>query len=510
MRKALIILFLFISLACQAETYYVKNGGSDVAAGTSDATAWAYCPGMTSWAGSATLSAGDSILFKRGDTWRMQVINSPGGSVGNYVYFGVYGSGNNPIFYGSKEENNALDWNDLGSNIWSNKDASFTTEVGNIVFNNTSCGTRCMTSSPLPDSVDAQGDWWYDAVGDSIILYSVNNPATVYTDIECCLALDAINREALLYTVFQNLDFRCWAGYGCYMQNGSNYNQFYDLDMSFIGGMLYSSSSRQGNGITCYRGASNVTVERCYITQVFDAGISPQGPAASYAIDNWIMRNNIITYCEMGFEYWIGTGATADSIIFENNTCLYNGWGFARGQRGTGSNVGCDVIIGISPGTETNIIIRNNIFAYSYYKPYHFSATADVNDVTIDYNCVTGGTGPTGYYAWLGSSVNKCYTFTAWQTNAFGPQDANSEEHDPQLEGGSPYSFIPKVTSWAIDHGYNNGLAYDFRQYARSVPIDIGAYEFNGAPVTGTFVFGKDTTGVFLKNANGQFIILSK
>lgn len=55
-RIFLTILFLLITCNAWAATYYVKTGGDDTAAGTSDGTAWAHCPGMAAWTGSATFS----------------------------------------------------------------------------------------------------------------------------------------------------------------------------------------------------------------------------------------------------------------------------------------------------------------------------------------------------------------------------------------------------------------------------------------------------------------------
>jgi len=52
-----------------AATYYVKNGGNDKLAGTSDATAWARCPGMAGWSGTASLAPGDIVYFREGSTW---------------------------------------------------------------------------------------------------------------------------------------------------------------------------------------------------------------------------------------------------------------------------------------------------------------------------------------------------------------------------------------------------------------------------------------------------------
>jgi hypothetical protein len=52
-----------------AAIYYVKNGGNDKLAGTSDATAWARCPGMAGWSGTASLAPGDVVYFREGSTW---------------------------------------------------------------------------------------------------------------------------------------------------------------------------------------------------------------------------------------------------------------------------------------------------------------------------------------------------------------------------------------------------------------------------------------------------------
>src|ERR1043165_8333457 len=63
-------LLLALSVKLSAATYYVDNAaGSDASAGTTTATAWKHCPGDSAAAGlaaSATLVAGDTVLFKGG------------------------------------------------------------------------------------------------------------------------------------------------------------------------------------------------------------------------------------------------------------------------------------------------------------------------------------------------------------------------------------------------------------------------------------------------------------
>ena len=79
------IVVLFFSIDAKAATYYVdQTAGNDAAAGTSPTTPWKNAPGMTSWTGSKTLAAGDTVFFDRGDTWSVG-----GGSQGFWLVGGV-------------------------------------------------------------------------------------------------------------------------------------------------------------------------------------------------------------------------------------------------------------------------------------------------------------------------------------------------------------------------------------------------------------------------------------
>jgi hypothetical protein len=70
MRKILILAIILFGSQAWGATYYVKAGGNDSAAGTSDETAWAHCPGLDGWTGSAVLQSGDTIYFDNEDTWQ--------------------------------------------------------------------------------------------------------------------------------------------------------------------------------------------------------------------------------------------------------------------------------------------------------------------------------------------------------------------------------------------------------------------------------------------------------
>lgn len=79
-------------------TYYVSNTGHDTNNnGLSEGAPWLTIAKVNA----STFSAGDSILFKRGDTWREQLTVPSSGGAGSPITFGAYGSGEKPIFNGS-------------------------------------------------------------------------------------------------------------------------------------------------------------------------------------------------------------------------------------------------------------------------------------------------------------------------------------------------------------------------------------------------------------------------
>ena len=85
-----------------AATYYVAAAGSDANSGTDALHPWQTIAKING----ATFSAGDSILFNRGDVWYGTSLNAPSsGSSGSPITFGAYGSGANPLIKGSTKLN---------------------------------------------------------------------------------------------------------------------------------------------------------------------------------------------------------------------------------------------------------------------------------------------------------------------------------------------------------------------------------------------------------------------
>ena len=94
-----------ISLVEEEDYYYVKNGGNDSLDGLSDATAWAHHPWMLGWTGTTVLVPGNTVCFKRGDTWENTTIDAPlmtvgqSGSPARYITTTSYGTGPLPLLH---------------------------------------------------------------------------------------------------------------------------------------------------------------------------------------------------------------------------------------------------------------------------------------------------------------------------------------------------------------------------------------------------------------------------
>ena len=88
MKKLLILIFLIFAFPVWATNYYVKTGGNDDLAGTSDETAWATIAKVT-----ATATSGDTVYFRSQDTWTSNTIPVLAATAGVTYNGSTYGSG---------------------------------------------------------------------------------------------------------------------------------------------------------------------------------------------------------------------------------------------------------------------------------------------------------------------------------------------------------------------------------------------------------------------------------
>lgn len=460
MKKYLILLFLFISSPAWAATYYVATDGSG------DYTTIAQVS-------AATFAAGDSVLFRRGDTFRGTTHFVDGGSSSGYITYGAYGTGAKPKILQSVQENNLVDWTDEGSNIWSTAASSFTADVGNIIFDNeTSVGVKCVLETDL----NVQDEFWYDSTNDLIKVYSVGNPASVHSNIECATrqvwhGFWQINSKTNI--IIENLDFRYCGVHA--INTGTSVSDIIirDCDFSYIGGCYLGSPIRGGNAVQFWDDVSNIIVERCHFDNNYDEAFTCQIYAADQ--NNIIFRNNIVKGSYYGVTLWNGENAgvigTTSNIYVYHNTFINNGKGWSATQRSNAVH-GYAFALGLLDGIpQLNINVKDNLFYEDDGTIYTISINSAVDETALsfDNNLYYMSSGNMIY--WQGS-IYTLAQFAAYQL-ATG-QDSHSIASDPTLNS----NYYPLPGSPVINAGTDVGIDTDYRNYPRDNTPSIGAIEY--------------------------------
>jgi len=492
MKRIIILLLLAFSVVANATTYYVKNGGNDGAAGTSDATAWASLEKVRT----STFSAGDVILFRRGDTFRGWIRFPSSGTSGNHIVIDAYGTGAKPKILNSKDLSATGDWTLHSGNIWKSTATAGSYsgydgggyDIGNLFFNgNTDWGRK----EKYYADCNVQGDFYFNKTDNLIYIYSTSNPASYYTNIECAgnYAQHTVWFTGKSYITVRNLD-AMYSGNNCIYLDGGSHNFIIEYnDVSWVGGWWYSGLTRMGNGIGMWLDGGDQhdhIVRYNRVNQCWDAGISPQGSVhAAYNIN---MHTNIITNCHYSYETWCSSPNSLVNVDFVNNTCFNAGYSWSRYHREDAADANdSHIMIWTTSGTITNCDIKNNIFLKSRTRALiiRFTGTLKfVMDNNIYYDHPILGEDDDYGYIWE--------DLIEWR--AVSGREANSLETDPLLVSSSDFHL--QRTSPAINAGVDVGLSFDFD--GKAVPyntyFDIGAYEWynNAFYISPT---GSDATG---------------
>jgi hypothetical protein len=482
-----LLVFLFAGVAHGAD-YYVDADADPGGDGTTTALSGANCAwDDISDVDGATFSAGDTIYFQKGDSWRGTLtVSGYTGTSGNPITFTSYGTADElPLIMGSVEKNDTGDWSDETGNVWSTAIAA-EVDVGNIIFNSeASVGVKEWNSVDL----DAQGEFWYDDVNHELHIYSTSNPASYYSDIECALdgAIITIN-SGKDYITIDGLALKYGGSVGIFGMNGDG-NIIRNCEISYCGGGdQYGGDSevRYGNGITLWRGAENYLIEKNKIWEIYDAGISNQGNAAC-TVNNVEWRYNVIWNCNYCYELFANhADMTLNNIYLENNTCYNGGGGWSYSQPGT--HQGWHIRTGSidSSPAPTNIYFRNNIF-YEAQSWLYYGEDANLGYITLDYN------------VWVTSNAN----FIQINSVTYDSEDSEIGTHNvytnPNFVNETTKDLSLQSNSPAINAGtdpFSNGDGdqYDYLYYLVwsdtsdsavgpwADGVEIGAYGFVGGP----------------------------
>lgn len=273
---------------------------------------------------------GDTVLFKRGSFYRAKLHAVPGAA------YGSYGEGELPTFCGSTDVSDAEDWVETETkNVWKCI-KPIPGDVGNLVYNENDC---LATFRWTMEELASQGDFYDEGIviGDRIelktdepqlYLYSVGNPALVYSHIEAISYNTRVLVTLRSGMTFENLRF---INSGVHAMAGQGNNiTVRGCVFENIGGCAWSRDLkvRFGNGFEIWHKGNDILIENCSFKNVYDSCVTHQGPGdLTEPTRNFVCRNcTFDTYGMAAFEY--RDKLPIDSS-FTGNVCLNAGCGFA-------------------------------------------------------------------------------------------------------------------------------------------------------------------------------------
>ena len=276
------------------------------------------------------LISGDSVLFKRGSFYRDRL------HAVAHVCYGAYGEGEKPTFCGSTDVSREEDWVETETpNVWRCV-KEMVGDVGNMVFNADECTA---TFRWKKEQLVSQGDYFDEriVVGDRIeektmslglYLYSVGNPARVYSHIE---AVSYNQRQLVVLKDGMTFDSLRFINSGVHGMAGQGNNiTVRNCDFENIGGCAWSYplEIRFGNGFEIWHYGDDILLEGCTFKSVYDSCVTHQGPGElTKTARNFICRScTFDTYGMAAFEY---RDKMPIASSFTGNTCINAGCGFA-------------------------------------------------------------------------------------------------------------------------------------------------------------------------------------
>ena len=366
-------------------SYYVTATGNDENDGKTPETAWRTMARVTN---AEELRPGDGVFFKRGQTFRGQIITRPG------VTYSAFGEGEKPRLFGA-------DKNSASPALWKKTDVDGVWEyaeeqeidIGNIVFDDTSFARKVYESAPYEDKgqvdyrtkapfrdyhdLTEDKSFWHDYESKKVYLrYNAGNPAIFHGDIELTKREAVIRNMCNADVTVDNL-LLAHGNFG--IASGTCVNlTVKNCEIKWIGGCIQArwkaGEDRKyhipyGNGIEIYGGAVNFTVDNNYIWQNYDAAATNQLSRNNQKASNKCVRytNNVLENCvysvEIFFGYYEGeeqyTRRNDDTLIENNIMWKAGGFGhIARIDPGCTSFIRCGTIV----SETTDFVVRNNIF----------------------------------------------------------------------------------------------------------------------------------------------------
>ena len=291
-------------------------------------------------------------------------------------------------------------------------------------------------------------DYWYDPEGKRVVVKYPRNPGEAFESIELAKTAHIVNEGGKHDVVYDGLWIRYGAAHG--FGGGSTANLVIrNCDISWIGGGLQFWRKHEktgkivypvrfGNGIEFWGDCRNNLIERCRLWEIYDAAVTNQGRDDSETEITW--RDNVIWNSEYSYEYW--NRKLTRNILFEHNTCVDAGYGWAHAQRPDPN--GAHLMYYSNRAATTNFVVRNNIFCRA--TEWTARSGLDWRYGLVHDNNLLWNEGNVPYFRWLeGRDKLKLCTWEDYVQLGFDvhglraePQFVNPVVRDYRLKPGTP------------------------------------------------------------------------
>jgi parallel beta-helix repeat protein len=442
------------------------TGGNDLNDGLSPDSAWKTITKVNA----STFSPGDSVLFKRGETWTgIMLTVSSSGTVSTPITFGAYGSGANPIIDGN-DAVNCLSSNDQDYLLFRDIEVTQGVDLGFYITSGSAYVSllNCIGHDCGVEAVSLDGCGHVTIIGGDFYDGYQRVVATTCAGITLQNGAHDITIDGAI----------CRDG-GANVHGISIHNH---LGTTFSYNVTITDCTVQdnnGHGIYMQKQDNTVDTDRNILFQ--DCIISGSGSYGLYMFLAGAAYIDGVTFRQCVFSYPNGNRVIycrADNLLFERCEIITDA---ARGIYASGCQdftmynctfyataaMTSDYLVVVDNARTSNFIFKNNIARAASPNVNMISVVAGTGTggMDIDYN-LWGHTGGLTRWWWLGGAFN----WANWKTNS--GQDANSPvPADPLFTNPAADDFTLQAMSPAIDAGVDVGLSY-----CGTAP-DCGAYE---------------------------------
>lgn len=354
--------------------YYVSfSQGNDENDGLSPEKPWKTITKVST----ASIPEGSVVLFKRGDTWRLDDYSRAtveGGAcwlkLQSGVIYSSYGTGAKPTLSGSPRDMAKVgSWSETEyKNVWVYSEAydgmdtikKSYNDVGNLIFNGGEAFgykmVKGVAGSLLSKDFGEAGfsgfadmsinyEFWFDPEDCKVYLYyDGGNPGEVFESIEGAVRLNLMRASGKHNIVVDNFILTYGGAHGVSTATVDNV-KITSCEFRWMGGGIYDSDvsvTRYGNGIEFNMKSKNCYAENNLFYQIYDTGITHQfdsrnkkGDRTECYHENMNYLNNVFEYCFFSIEYFEShTNTTTDvsryqkDITISGNYSLYANYGF--------------------------------------------------------------------------------------------------------------------------------------------------------------------------------------